>query len=121
MNCPHCTNGVVSVDENDMIVLSACTECSGYGIISVIECANADNAALFELLWNNPPPESTPDVPWTVPLWTDEQIQTLQMYAQIEAVLADRPSFTELQVDHTRPISHAEYIAGYREWKAKRT
>jgi transcription elongation factor Elf1 len=64
MNCPHCTNGVVSVDENDMIVLSACTECSGYG---------------------------------------------------------HRPSFTELQVDHTRPISHAEYIAGYREWKAKRT
>jgi hypothetical protein len=75
MNCPHCANGVVWVDEDDRIVLGACTECSGYGVKTLVDL-------VFDL-WR-------PKVP-----------------------------FTELQVDHTRPISHAEWLAGYREWKAK--
>jgi hypothetical protein len=78
MNCPHCANGVVSVDDNDMIVLSACTECSGYGVIE----------------------------------------KSLQVSTDSSDDLVAVP-FTDLPIDHTRPISHAEWLAGYREWKAK--
>jgi hypothetical protein len=101
MNCPHCTNGVVSVDEDDMIVLGACGECSGYGVIEKSLQVSEDKSedlvavapALCEFLLKNQ--ETTPDVHWTVPPWR------------------------ELHLDHTRPISHAEWVAGYREWKAK--